>query len=334
MNAPTKRIAALLMIAACLAACGAAEDKAAPCLDIQAPCALPQAPNLGHLPLDSPLRFVSAFAGARIERRISRHEAGQEESLLGDWLKSDEVIVTTAGRYRIDARLDGVPNSEVTMEVEGRAALPGAVGSDDCEAIAATDARFSAWAVAVVEQEKGERLGAAFSDADLALGPADDSGERVVSLGEGGRLTVSFVEAFGDGEGPDFAVFENAFEDGFLELAFVEVSSNGADFARFDSLYLGHEKVDSFGTLDARLLEGLAGKYRKGYGTPFDLARLRNMPIVRSGAVDLSTVRYVRLVDILGDGRETDSFGHPIYDPAPTRDSAGFDLDAVGVLRH
>jgi len=40
----------------------------------------------------------------------------------------------------------------------------------------------------------------------------------------------------------------------------------------------------------------------------------------------------VRTGDLVGDGSESDSFGHPIYDPHPTQTSAGFDLDAVGVL--
>ena len=45
-------------------------------------------------------------------------------------------------------------------------------------------------------------------------------------------------------------------------------------------------------------------------------------------------VRWVRLVDIVGDGSCTDSFGRVIYDPYPTEGSAGFDLDAVGVINY
>jgi len=36
----------------------------------------------------------------------------------------------------------------------------------------------------------------------------------------------------------------------------------------------------------------------------------------------------------VGDGSCTDSFGNVIYDPHPTEGSAGFDLDAVGVLNY
>ena len=38
-----------------------------------------------------------------------------------------------------------------------------------------------------------------------------------------------------NGNSWDFCVFENAFNDSFLELGFVEVSSNGNDFYRFPS---------------------------------------------------------------------------------------------------
>ena len=40
----------------------------------------------------------------------------------------------------------------------------------------------------------------------------------------------------------------------------------------------------------------------------------------------------VRLVDIVGDGTYQDSSGDVIYDPFPTAESAGFDLDAIGVI--
>ena len=73
------------------------------------------------------------------------------------------------------------------------------------------------------------------------------------------------------------------------------------------------------------------GKYRQGYGTPFDLADLSDKPEVLSGDVDLSSISHVRIVDVVGDGTFLDSLGKVIYDPYPTSGSAGFDLDAVGV---
>jgi hypothetical protein len=117
-----------------------------------------------------------------------------------------------------------------------------------------------------------------------------------------------------------------------LELGFVEVSSNGVDFARFDSAYIGETELGSFGTQPPNLMAGLAGKHRQGFGTPFDLELLRFRSLVQSGAVDLAAITHVRIVDIVGDGLTADSFGHPIYDPTPTSGSGGFDLEAVAVL--
>ncbi len=44
-------------------------------------------------------------------------------------------------------------------------------------------------------------------------------------------------------------------------------------------------------------------------------------------------MRYVRIVDVIGNGTTFDANGQPVYDPHPTAfPSGGFDLDAVGVL--
>jgi hypothetical protein len=48
--------------------------------------------------------------------------------------------------------------------------------------------------------------------------------------------------------------------------------------------------------------------------------------------VDLSNITAIRIVDIIGDGSVRDSLGHLVYDPYPTTGSAGFDLDAVGLI--
>ncbi len=69
-----------------------------------------------------------------------------------------------------------------------------------------------------------------------------------------------------------------------------------------------------------------------GYGTPFDLAALRNAPLVRAGSVDLTDIKYVRIVDIVGDGTTFDSFGRAIIDPISSGPTAGFDLDGIAVL--
>jgi len=168
-----------------------------------------------------------------------------------------------------------------------------------------------------------------------ALGPTDTV---VVSLGDGGRITLGFDEPLGDGPGDDFAVFENGFlEDGtnalFAELAFVEVSSNGTDFARFEAVTLHDELVLGFATIDPTLFDNLAGDQPRLFGTGFDLAELASHPLVSAGLLDLQAIDHVRLVDVIGNGTTQDSLMNNIYDPFSTPfDTGGFDVDAVGVI--
>lgn len=174
-------------------------------------------------------------------------------------------------------------------------------------------------------------------------GPADGS---VVSLGDGGTATVTFSKTITNGPGADFAVFENGFISNFngrafLELAFVEVSSDGINFFRFPSHneypanYI--ETADDMGgpgfaTMDARYLNNFAGKYISNYGTPFDLSDLPD-----NSLLDKTKISHVKLIDVVGtniDGFRTyDSFGNIAVDPFPTPfPSGGFDFDAVGVI--
>ena len=122
--------------------------------------------------------------------------------------------------------------------------------------------------------EPGDEVDEQYLASERGLGAATGEVTDVVSLGEGGTITLSFERPLADGPGPDFAVFENGFSDGFLELAFVEVSSDGEHFVRFPSAYLGLEPIGPFNEHDPELIDGLAGKYRRGYGTPFDLSVL------------------------------------------------------------
>jgi hypothetical protein len=169
-------------------------------------------------------------------------------------------------------------------------------------------------------------------DPEGALGPADGTSAGIFCLGRGGAVTLTFDTPIVDDAGFDFAVFENGMSADFLELAFVAVSTDGDTFVRFDSAYVATEPMDEFGTLDTTAFDGVAGKYERGFGHPFDLNTLKNKPAVTSGAVDLREINFIRIIDVIGDGTAEDSFGHPLYDPYPCRDSAGFDLDAVGVI--
>ena len=206
--------------------------------------------------------------------------------------------------------------------------FPPAAEQEGSTAIHMDDERFAAWATGWTNFVQGAHLDAGWTDVTRALGPPTGDIGDVVSLGRGGQLTLTFDAPIVNGPGFDFAVFGNSFNDHFLELAYVEVSSDGANFVRFPNTYLGTNEVPFWGAqMDPTLIDGLAGKYRVGYGMPFDLEELAG-----AEGLDIHDVRYVRLVDIIGDGTYVDSQGNIIYDPYPTEGSAGFDLEALGVI--
>ena len=166
-----------------------------------------------------------------------------------------------------------------------------------------------------------------------AIGVAD--GSSVVSLGDGGSAVLTFPFPIMNAAGPDFAVFENSFSDQFLELAFVEVSSDGVNYVRFPATSFMQDTVQlgPFSTQgDASKLNNLAGKYRGSHGTPFDLQELDG-----TSGLDIMHITHVKLIDVVGSidplYATYDQFGTAITDPFPTAfASGGFDLDAVGVI--
>ena len=226
------------------------------------------------------------------------------------------------------------------------------VGQPGSTAIPAADPNLVLWASAVGEIRRGpqgifdpEAYGDAdfglpanaLGRADVAISDADQQTFSVVSLGDGGSITLGFSSPFGNGPGADLAVFENSFSDTFLELAFVEVSSDGVHFTRFPSVSLtpvpqGGDDLsrDDFSTIDPTNINNLAGKYRGGFGTPFDLSQLAG-----TAGLDINHIVAVRIVDVVGSSDPRwathDSLGNIVKDPFPTVfPSGGFDLDAVG----
>ena len=202
--------------------------------------------------------------------------------------------------------------------------------SDGADGIAATNSAILFWADGWTNYLPGPVLSNQFLNATNALGPADagDSGLgslAVTGLGDDGQITLTFPYPIADGTGPDFAVFENAFADYYLELAYVEVSSDGTNFFRFPNHCLADESTEYF--TDPADYGGLAGKHVQGIGTPFDLRLLAGTP-----GLDVRRVTHVRIVDVKGDGSNLDSYGNPIYDPTPPWGPGDFDLDAIGVL--
>lgn len=220
-------------------------------------------------------------------------------------------------------------------------------------------------------------------DPNKALGPATGDNMDIVSLGDleqwqidagvpPGQITLIFGDPYVPNDpnhirnvnGYDFVVFENAFlstytrsgsvaGEMFAELGYVEVSSDGVNFARFPSVSLTAGAVGMYGTIEISNIFNLVGKHPNAggvcTGTPFDLSELANDPRVLNGTVDLDNINYVRIVDIPGSGDFLDEatqhidpcswpnwdhydINHPIYDAWVTWGSGGLDIEAVGVL--
>ena len=221
-----------------------------------------------------------------------------------------------------------------------RAQFPPPAGQPGSTAIHADSSIFVAWASSC-EVERGpinilEPSGvlASFGDPAEATGKAEGNSVAVVSLGDAGTAVLQFSSPIADGEGWDFAVFENSLDDTFLELAFVEVSSDGENYFMFPAISLtpGGEQVGSFGEINTELINNMAGKYRQGYGTPFDLSELSGY-----AGLDIQSISHLRITDAIGCIQNQyaffDSQGNVVNDPWPTPfETGGFDLDGVGVI--
>ncbi|MCS6819096.1 MAG: T9SS type A sorting domain-containing protein [Chitinophagales bacterium] len=220
-----------------------------------------------------------------------------------------------------------------------RAQFPGPAGTPGSTAIFKDSAIFVGWATGCTVKRGYQNIAdtslgfTSYGDSLSAIGKAGENG--VVSLGDGGYAVLTFDLPIYNGPGFDFAVFENAFNDNFLELAFVEVSSDGQHFVRFPSVSLTDtsKQIGPFdNTGDATKLHNLAGKYRANYGTPFDLQDLDT-----AVGLDINNITHVRVVDVVGSidplYARYDAAGRPVNDPFPTPfNTGGFDLDAVGVI--
>jgi hypothetical protein len=212
----------------------------------------------------------------------------------------------------------------------------------------------SLFATQVVSYTQGTG-GGIFVHANILGGPQGggltNGSVDVLSLGSGGSVTLGFDVTITDGPGADFSVFENALTFGgavFAEVALIEVSTNGTDFARIPTRYDGPAgPLPPFGGEPMGTFAGMTGGMPiltnvvtnsispfdpvVSGGESFDLADLANDPLVVSGLVDLAQIHFVRLVDA-PEGVFTDSFGHTIWDNGGSSSSA--DIDAVAVIQH
>ena len=210
----------------------------------------------------------------------------------------------------------------------------------------ADSSAFVAWATGCVAEPGpmnitnpgGGNAGAGWPASNV-IGPPEGT-YGVTCLGDGGMATVTFASPICNREGPDFAVFENGFENAqtpgywFLELGFVEVSSDGEHFFRFPaySNTQTETQLGGMGCIDPSQIHNLASKYGAMYGTPFDLDEVPDDPLL-----DKESITHVRIVDVVGcidpEYATYDCQGHPVNDPWPTPfASSGYDLDAVGVI--
>lgn len=209
----------------------------------------------------------------------------------------------------------GVTNGGGTTGSGGDTSLGGAPGEDGCAG------PFYVREVVEVSFGPGDPYGRTLLP-DIVLGPPGKNTE-VVSLGNGGSITVSFGEGrIIDGPGVDFIVFENPFP-GNAELATVEVSEDGITWHRFPCTE--EQKRSDPLTKDYGHCAGwrMVGPPGSDYTNPlqaggdqYDLADLA-LP-------DLGPIRYLRITD-----RE-DLLFNPEDVTSPRADT--FDLNAVSLV--
>ena len=269
--------------------------------------------------------------------------------------------ITKTGYITIASKLNIYSTSENnTNPGAPDAGIPGFVGPDG-DGILGTNNYvnpiFKEWASSVINWTPANQdIQEQWTNVLKALGPVTNDNFDIVSLGDlslkqlqdgelPGSIILGFNTAIANGDGPDFAIFENGFislggagvaGETFAELGYVEVSTDGIHFIRFPSISLTPGLVGGYGTIDPTNVYNLAGKHCNAYGyswgTPFDLQDLINMPEVQNGIVDLNNINYVKIIDIPGCGFLRDSQGRPIYDAWVTWGSGGLDLEAIGVI--
>lgn len=273
--------------------------------------------------------------------------------------------VLLAGPYSAglndSAEADAPVPGFVGPDGEGKAPVPDGFGGFFNERNV-VNPLFFRWALAATGYQRADQDGW-FSDELAALGPVMGDNFDVLALGDlaagdialgtpVGEVTLHFTDAqyptpIRNLPGADLVIFENGFLSGtneggagaggvLAELAYVEVSSDGLNFARFPSTSLTPSAVGPYGSVNPTNVHNLAGKHINAYGecwgTPFDLSDLATHPLVVAGTLDLNAVRHVRMVDIPGNGSFLDSAGRPIFDQWRTYGSGGFDLEAIGAI--
>ncbi|MCL4234507.1 MAG: hypothetical protein KJ042_08315 [Deltaproteobacteria bacterium] len=272
-------------------------------------------------------------------------------------------VLSTAGRLSLivndDSYSDNGGGFDVTIEV-----IPGDGG--DLPA----SCRPENFAIQVVEVVYGVLAGFGQNDfPDNVLGPPAGLGAfapqaapgEMLSLGEGGSITLKMGREIIDGDGPDFAVFENLLYWGgevtnaYTEAAVVEVSEDGETWTRFPFDFIADGPIGPLGVPDtvpdnflgfAGIAPSNANCDPNGDGSYDDMIDPLD-PVISGGDlfdladIGVASARYVRIVDTghleRAPGTETyDDDGDLVTDGGnllPAYEGIqGFDLDAIAVI--
>jgi hypothetical protein len=200
---------------------------------------------------------------------------------------------------------------------------PGGEANDDGAASLSEELAALPYATELVDFEPGDGAGYGQDELpEVVLGPPVGRGPSmgsldVLSLGVGGEIVLGLGDrVLVDGPGPDFVVFENAFFAGgdpdaaFAEPGEVAVSEDGESFLTFDCDPSGGGAgcAGMSPTLEYDAAELVPIDPEQCGGDAFDLAE-----------VGLERARFVRIRDLADEG---------------TAPSAGFDLDAIGLVHY
>ncbi|HRZ28285.1 MAG TPA: Ig-like domain-containing protein [Spirochaetota bacterium] len=323
----------------------------------------------GYLPVGATLEFSTPLDSAGIYTGAS---PDPDATAPDSWTLSNTLTAGGTGTLKVFARIrdeEGVIGSVFSFTYEVVDAFPGVNSSQEITGaahVALADTSIAPpSSCAAFTRGLDRTTASAFDDPGGLLA----GGSGMLNLGNTGGVTFTFDQPIADGEGADIAIFENGFltTGGLIaEYGYVEVSSNGTDYIRFDSATTRDPSTvpDPDTTMtgwDTTLDWGVTGRYPAGYGDSFDLAWLRTTRKVVEGRIDLSSITYVRIIDIIGMdearlmGSDTgsaiprsdhqslissilgnydslDSFGSVIFDEYPTVGTGGLDIDAVGVI--
>lgn len=180
------------------------------------------------------------------------------------------------------------------------------VGIVGCTAIKSDSSIIVAWTTGC-QVDRGyqniasPKIRASFGSPSNALGKSDGP-FGCVSLGYKGFAIVTYNRPIENSVRPDFTIFENGFISGvsglaFLEIAFVEVSSDRKHFVRYPAVsnVLNTSQIGCFADTNCSLINNFAGKYIAEYGTPFDLEELKD-----EANLDVNIVRYINVIDVCG----------------------------------